>query len=169
MSIAIPTNIATQDDAEEQVKQLLESIHGPLTYHIFDGRPAATAIRSDELAVAARHISDCSIIYVLNGMRGIREPIAGFVANEAIKTARLLHLIDDRPPTGNGTIQRRTMETLGVYIRYLFADFDWLDRVFVPSNVKLIDQLFDLQISDGDHSCVTLIDAKRRPKSSRPL
>jgi hypothetical protein len=169
MSLAIPTNLANRGDIEEVILTLLKSLPGPLTYHIFDGKPAATAIHSDELVTAARNISDCSIIYVLDGIHAIREPIAGFAANESLRTAKLLHLIDDRPPTGCATIQRRTMEMLGVYIRYLYSDFDWVDRVTVPSNVKLIDGLFNLRVSGDDISCITLTDAKHRPRSLRPL
>ena len=169
MSLAIPTNLANSGDVRQVVLTLLESLAGPVTYHIFDGKPTATSIGSDELELAANAIAKCSIIYALNGIQGIREPVAGFVANESLRTAHLLHLIDDRPATGNGTIQRRTMEMLGVYIRYIFADFDWVDRVTVPSNVHLIDELFDLRVTDDDAATITLADLKHRPKSSRPI
>ncbi len=167
MSLAIPTNLANRDDVERTVLALLKSLPGPVTYHIFDGKPATTSIHPDELDSAANTIANCSIVYALNGIHGIREPVAGFVANEPLKTAHLLHLIDDRPPTETGIIQRRTMEMLGVYIRYIYSDFNWVDRVTVPSNVQLIDELFDLRVTGDDVSTITLIDIKHRPKSSR--
>ena len=167
MTLAIPTNLANRGDVEETVLSLLESLLGPVTYHIFDGKPAATSIHVDELHSAASTIASCSIVYALDGVNGIREPVAGFVANESLKTVHLLHLIDDRPPTGTGSIQRRSMEMLGVYIRYIYADFDWVDRVTVPSNVQMIDDLFDLRVTGDDVSTITLTDTKHRPKSSR--
>ena len=59
------------------------------------------------------------------------------------------------------------MEMLGVYIRYIYADSDWVDRVTVPSNVQMIDDLFDLRVTGDDVSTITLTDTKHRPKSSR--
>ena len=59
------------------------------------------------------------------------------------------------------------MGMLGVYLRYLFADFDWVDRVTVPSNVHLIDQMLDLRVTGEDVSSITLANLKHRPKSSR--
>ena len=169
MSLAIPTNLANRDDVEQAVLAILESLPGPVTYHIFEGRPAATVIHSDELHSAANAISNCSIVYALKGIRSIREPVAGFVANESFKTAHLLHLVDNRPPTGIGVIQRRTMEMLEVNIRYIYADFDWVDRVTVPSNVQLVDELFDLRVTGDGVSTITLTDIGHRPKSSRPF
>jgi hypothetical protein len=167
MSLAFPKNLANRDDTSQTVLALLETLPGPVSYHVFDGQPATTAIGSDELSVASDLIAKCSIVYALDGIRGIREPIAGFVGNELLGTAKLLHLIDDRPPTGDGTIQRRTMDMLAVYIRYLFTDFDWIHRVTVPSNVQFIDKLLDLRVTGDAVSCITLIDSNHRPKSSR--
>ena len=167
MTLAIPTNLANRDNVKETVLSLLESLPRPLTYHVFDGKPAATSVQSDELHSAASTIASCSIVYALEGVGGVPEPVAGFVANESLKTVQLLHLIDDQPPTGNGVIQHRTMEMLGVFIRYIYADFDWVDRVTVPSNVQLIDDLFDLRVTGNDVSTITLTDTKHRPKSSR--
>ena len=169
MTLAIPTNLANHDGTEQAVLELLESLPGPVTYHVFDGKPATTSIAPDEFPSAAESMAKCSIIYALNGINGIREPIAGFVANESLRTANLLHLIDDRPPTGTGIIQRRTMGMLGVYVRYIFADFDWVDRLTVPSNVQMIDEMFDLRVTGDETSTITLVDIKHRPKSSRPI
>ena len=169
MSLAVPTNLANRDDVQQIVLSLLESLPGPVTYHIFDGKPATTAIHPDEFSMAATTIANCSIIYALDGIRSIREPIAGFVANKKLKTAHLVHLIDDRPPTGTGRIQRRTMGMLAVYIRYIFAEFEWVDRLTVPSNIEMNGEMFDLRVTSDDISTITLTDEKHRPKSSRPF
>ena len=166
MSLAIPTNIANRDNIEEVIQTLLVSLAGPLTYQVFDGQPATTAIYSADLTKAVRRIADCSIIYALDGIHGIRAPLVGFVANESLGTANLMYLIDDQPPTESGLIQRHTMEMLAVYIRYLYADFGWVDRVTVPFNVQIMDELFDLRVSGDEVSCITLIDPKHRPRSS---
>ena len=167
MSLAIATNLANRKDAEASVLALMESLPGPVTYHIHDGKPAGTDIRAGEFPSAAKDVAKCSIICALEGTRGDREPIAGFVANESLRSAKLLHVIDDRPPSGDGTIPRRTLEILHVYIRYLFSEFQWLDRVTVPANFQISDGFFGLsESSDGDW-CVTLKDINHRPRSSR--
>jgi hypothetical protein len=97
----------------------------------------------------------------------MREPIAGFIANEPLGIAKLQHLVDDRPPAPNAKIPRQTMDMLGVYIRSLFADCRWLETVTVPSNVELLDGLFQLSVESVDSSRITLADLKHRPESAR--
>ena len=135
---------------------------------MFDGRFAVHSIGESEFDDAARRIADCSIEYVLDSSRGgMREPVAGFDANEPLGLARLQYLIDDRPPAADLKLPRRTMEMLGVYIRSLFADFQWLDTVTVPSNVQLPGGLFQLTVESGDVSRITLTDAKHRPQTQQ--
>ena len=74
------------------VLELLKSLPGPVTYHVFDGAPATTAIAPKELAAAAIAITNCSIIYALDGINAVREPIAGFVGNESLGTVALASL-----------------------------------------------------------------------------
>ncbi len=126
------------------------------------------SISQPEFGDAATRIAGCSIAYVLDSSPGgLREPIAGFVANDTLGIAKLQYLIDDRPPADVAMIPRRTMEMLGVYIRSLFADFKWLDTVFVPSNVRLLDGLLQLTVESDECSKITLRDLKHRPKSAR--
>lgn len=168
MSLAIPINIATRDSQTDFLPNLLASLPGPLTYHVCDGRFATHAILQSELDDATTRVGECSIQYVLDGSRGgLREPIAGFIANESLGIAKLQHLIDDHPPAAEPSIPRRTSEMLGVYIRSLFADFGWLNAVTVPSSVQLLDGLFQLTVESSDISRVALADIAHRPKSSR--
>ena len=167
MTLALPVDIANHADAAATVTSILTSLPGPVTYHVCAGRSTANPIGASEYTAVSRSLAECSIICVLDGTRGLREPIAGFIANKSLGSAKLQHLIDDRPPASNGMVPRRTMEMLGVYIRYLFADHEWLNRVTVPSNVQLLDGLFDLSVLGDDVSSVTLKDIGHRPKSAR--
>ncbi len=58
---------------------------------------------------------------------------------------------------------------LGLYIRMLFADCEWIENVTVPSNVRLLDGLFQLSVESDDVSRITLTDIKHRPKSARKM
>jgi len=167
MTLALPADIANRADAAATVTSILASLPGPVTYHVCDGRSTANPIDASEYTAVSRSLAECSILYVLDGTQGSREPIAGFIANESLGNAKLQHLIDDRPPASNGMIPRRTMEVLGVYVRSLFADHVWLNRVTVPSNVQLLDGLFSLSVLADDVSSVTLKDIGHRPKSAR--
>ncbi len=168
MSLALPCNIAARTNRIDLLCALLERLPGPVTYHVFDGRFTPHSIVQSEFGDAAARVADCSIAYVLDSSRGgLCEPIAGFVANETLGIAKLQYLIDDRPPAVSANIPRRTMEMLGVYIRSLFADFQWLETVSVPSNVRLLDGLFQLTVESGDISNITLKDLKHRPQSAR--
>ena len=167
MTLAIPANIANRDDTASAISAILDSLPGPVTYHVLDGVAAGARIDANEYIDASHTIANCSLVYALDGIHGLREPVAGFVGNESLGTAKLLYLIDDRPPASNGKIPRRTMEMLGVYIRSLYADNAWVQRVTVPSNVELLDGLFDLRVLADDVSCITLVDAVHRPHSAR--
>lgn len=163
MSLRFPINLALRDDIEEVLLRLLKSLPGPLTHYSFDGMPSTTSIQSDELSTVAKSVAACSIVYAIDGINGMGGPVAGFVANQSLRTARLLHFIDDQPPTETCLIERHAMDMLAVYICYLYRDFDWVDRVTIPSDVKLIDNLFNLRVNGDGFSCVTLKDAKKRP------
>jgi hypothetical protein len=167
MSLAIPINIATRDNRLLLVRDLLATMPGPVTCHVYDGRFATHTIATTEIATTAERIAECSIAYVLDSSRGgLREPIAGFIANESLGIAKLQYLIDDRPAP-DAKIPRSTTDMLGVYIRSMFADFRWLESVTVPSNVKLLDGLFQLSVESSDVSKITLADLKHRPESAR--
>ena len=168
MSLAIPINIATRDNRLMLLRDLLAAMPGPVTCHVYDGSFAAHTIAPTEIATTAERIAECSIAYVLDSSRGgLREPIAGFIANENLGIAKLQYLIDDRPPAPDAKIPRCTTDMLGVYIRSMFADFRWLESVTVPSNVKLLDGLFQLSVESSDVSKITLADLKHRPESAR--
>ena len=77
------------------------------------------------------------------------------------------YLIDDRPPAPDAQIPRCTTDMLGVYIRSMFANFRWLEFVTVPSNVELLDGMFQLSVESSDVSRITLANLKHRPESAR--
>ena len=168
MSLAIPINIATRDNRLTLLRDLLAAMPGPVTCHVDDGRFAAHTISPTEIATTAERIAECSIAYVLDSSRGgLRQPIAGFIANESFGVAKLQYLIDDRLPAPDAKIPRCTTDMLGVYIRSMFADFRWLESVTVPSNVELLDGLFQLSVESSDISRITVADLKHRPESAR--
>ncbi len=168
MSLAIPTNIATRSNRVRLLRDLLEAMPGPVTCHVYDGRFAVHTISRPEIATTTERIAECSIAYVLDSSRaGVRAPIAGFIANENLGIAKLQYLIDDQPPTPDAKIPRRTTDMLGVYIRSMFADLRWLESVNVPSNVELLDGLFQLSVESSDVARITLADLKHRPESAR--
>lgn len=168
MSLAIPINIATRDNRIILLRELLAAMPGPVTCHVYDGRFAAHTVAPTEMATTAERIAECSIAYVLDGSRGrLREPIAGLIANESLGVAKLQYLVDDRPPAPDAQIPRCTTDMLGVYIRSMFAEFRWLESVTVPSNVELLDGLFQLSVESSDVSRITLADLKHRPESAR--
>ncbi len=168
MTLAIPINIASRENRLMLLRDLLAAMTGPATCHVLDGRFTATTIAPTEIATTAERLSECSIAYVLDSSRGgLREPIAGFIANENLGIAKLQYLIDGCPPAPDENIPRWTMDMLGVYIRSMFADFRWLDSVTVPSNVKILDGLFRLSVESSEVSKITLADLKHRPESAR--
>lgn len=62
-------------------------------------------------------------------------------------------------------IPRQTVEILGLYIRMLFADCEWIENAAVPSNVKLLDGLFQLSVESDEVSRITL----NRHQASPPV
>ncbi|MBL9083099.1 MAG: hypothetical protein JNK76_14890 [Planctomycetales bacterium] len=167
MSLALPTNIAAHENLAEILRDMMRSLPGPVTFHVYDGRLSGHRIDPDQFDESASLVVGCRFVYVLDGTRGRLEPIAAFIANESLGRAQLHHLIDDGPSAPNGELPRRTTQTLGVYIRSLFADNAWLTAVAVPARVQSLDGLFGLRVANGDVSTVTLTDAGHRPRSSR--
>jgi hypothetical protein len=92
MTLAIPANIANRDDTVEAIAAVLDALPGPVTYHVLDGVSAGARIEASEHLDVSRKVASCSLVYALDGIRGLREPVAGFVGNESLGTARLLYL-----------------------------------------------------------------------------
>jgi hypothetical protein len=103
----------------------------------------------------------------MEGTRGYFEPIARFIANESLGRAQLYQLIDDRQSSETLKLPRRTAETVGAYIRWLFGENNWLDAVTIPAVADSIHGLFGLAATVSEITTVTLADAGHRPKSSR--
>lgn len=169
MSLAIPTNIATHDNLAEILRGMMRSLSGRVTLQVWDGRLVGQRVDENEIGDAADSIVGCRFVYVLDGGRGGRiEPIAAFIANESLGWAQLYHLIDDQPPVENGKLPPNTTGVVGVYIRCLFADNEWLNAVTVPAVVDRLDGQFGMKVTTDDGiSTVTLADAGHRPRSSR--
>jgi hypothetical protein len=167
MSLALPKDIAARSDLVEVLFEMLGSMAGPVIWHVCEGRLTGQPINKTEAQEAATAVADCRFVYVLEGMRGRFEPIAAFVASEALGRAQLFHLIDDYPVAPPGKLPRRTTEYLGVYIQSLIVGNPWLNVVTVPASLKALDGCFGLQVLDGEVSSVTLRDAGHRPESSR--
>lgn len=169
MSLAVATNIAARENLAALIAELLHSLPGPIFYHVCDGQLSGQTINADEVEAIAHTIATCSMIYVLEGTRGRFEPIAGFIANESLGRAQLLHFIDTRPSSTPGKLPRSSAHRLGGYIRTMLSEHSWLHVVSVPGNVEPIDGLLGLKVQASATSTVTLAEAAHRPNSSRRI
>lgn len=168
MSLPFARNIANRKSVKQSLRPLLTTVSGPVTFHVFDGQFRPHTLFDTELDDCLDRVADCSIIYALEGSRsGLLWPIASFVANEPLGLARLQYLIDDSQPEQSAEIPQRTLDTLAVYIRNLFSEISWVQRVTVPSIIKSFDGQFQLHVESNDVSTVTLADQKQRPQSAR--
>lgn len=168
MTLSIPVDIAGRGNCVETVLGVLNSIQVPVISHVFDGRCAEHRISSDEFKSTAERVAECSIAYVLSSAsRGMHQPIAGLISNENLGIATLQYLIDDESPAPDASIPRRTTDMLGVYIRTLFEDSNWLQSVCVPADVSHLDGMFGLTVGPNETSVVSLRDLSHRPESAR--
>lgn len=167
VSLAFPTNIARRENPAKILCALMRSLPGPLMFHVCDGQVSGHLIDDSEIESTSKLIANCSLIYILEGTRGTFEPIAGFIANESLGRARLLHLIDDRPGKTTGALPCRTVDHIGAYVRSMLAEYDWLNAVTVPAVVDSLNGFAGLKVVSSEISTITLADAAHRPNSSR--
>ena len=169
MTLAVSTNIAARENRIAILSDLLRLLLGPASYHVCDGQLSGHVIAAEEIEATAHTIATCSLIYVLEGTRGRFEPIAGFIANESLGRAQLLHFIDTQLSSTSGKLPRSSADRLAAHLRAMFSEHSWVHTISVPGDVESIDGLLGLKVQAGATSTVTLAEAAHRPHSSRRI
>jgi len=163
MSLAVPTNISNSDSFISKVLGVISVLDNPIC-QVLGSSIVNISITEMNRSDIIDSISESSLVFVFSGMRGVAEPIAGFVINKELGLAKLVSLI------GEGELTElpssKDIDRLAVIIRGLFTD-DTITHVLTPFSSVAIDGILNLVVDSSNPRRVTLGGLDSRPFSAR--
>ena len=191
MSLLLPCRLNSDPTV---VSNVMQSLGSDAVCLIREGTGFIHMPSEIEVEEIVQGITGCRFIYLFRA-RTYMEPILGVIGNPKLRRAKIEHYVarqkaneisvtQNAPNTENTTntenrfhaVSRTNpkfridaMEKLGVLIRCMFSEQDWLDSVTVNTDATALDGFLGLAVCHQDQSLITLAEASHRPNSSRRL
>jgi hypothetical protein len=128
-----PYQFADRRSLIETVRSQLAN--GDLRLLVSDGSLDGRLIESGDLGDNGRivpAVNDPSLVYAAMNRGNVILPIASFLTNQNLGSAKLHCLIDFNPLTHDRMLHKWTENALIGYLTIMFHQIEWLNRILVP-------------------------------------